>query len=77
MFPLFIPSNISPSQYITSIPSQGLYGSQMLGDLIVGGVLSLSVLRDIPDENNFSLSYRYAEFVGQTLKAITDLNGET
>lgn len=49
----------------------------MLGDLIVGGVLSLSVLRDIPDENNFSLSYRYAEFVGQTLKAITDLNGET
>lgn len=77
MFPLFIPSNISPSQHITSIPSQGLYGSQMLGDLIVGGVLSLSVLRDIPDENNFSLSYRYAEFVGQTLKAITDLNGET
>ena len=36
--------------------------------MLVHGLVRLSLLADIPDENNFSLSHRYTDFVGQTLK---------
>ena len=47
----------------------------MLADLVVNNVLTLRLLSNIADENNFSISLKYAEFVGQTLKAITELSG--
>ena len=47
----------------------------MLADLVVNNVLTLRFLSNIADENNFSISLKYAEFVGQTLKAITELSG--
>ena len=55
--------------------SQGSFGAQMLGDLVVNNVLTLQFMENIADANNFSFSARYADFVGQTLKAVADLSG--
>jgi hypothetical protein len=56
---------------------QGTYGSQMLAYLVKEGVLTLSFLSNIPEDNNFADSFRQAEFIGLTLKTHTDLNGNT
>ena len=58
------------------ITLQGTYASQLFADFIVNKILSLKLLHNIREENNFSFSSRYAEFVGQVLKAITELNGK-
>jgi hypothetical protein len=34
-----------------------------------------TLLKTIPDENNFSFSFRYAELIGSTLKTVTELSG--
>lgn len=37
--------------------------------MLVNDLVRITLLSDIPDENNFSFSHRYADFVGQTLKS--------
>jgi len=43
--------------------------------LLVADVLPLALLHPdhIPEENNFSCSPRYVDFVGQTLKSVAEL----
>ncbi len=36
--------------------------------MLVHGLVHINLLSNIPDENNFSLSHRFTDFVGQTLK---------
>ena len=48
----------------------------MLGNLVFNSVLTIQFLHNISDENNFSFSSRYAEFIGQVLKVVSDLTGE-
>ena len=48
----------------------------MLAYLVKQNVLTLSFLSNIPEENNFADSFRQAEFIGLTLRTLTDLNGE-
>lgn len=57
--------------------SQGAYSSQILADLAVHDILSLQFLQPsaIPEDNNFSFSFRYSEFLGQLLKAVVDISG--
>lgn len=75
--PMLLPSFLSHTLFLfLFLLLQGAYASQLFADFIVNKILSLKLLHNIRDENNFSFSSRYAEFVGQVLKAVTELNGK-
>jgi hypothetical protein len=57
---------------VIDVPLAGTYGAAILAHLVVHNVVDLSFLADVPSENMFSMSPYAAEFIGQTLKAITD-----
>lgn len=57
------------------VPKVEAYFATIVASLVAHGMITLSFLASIPDENNFSFSYRKASFLGHILNRLTALKG--